>query len=90
MHLFFQELVAASPDQRNWKGITIALFVIALILAGVAVSVWLMTPPEEPPRVKGRRFQIEHILDRRFNPPGFSGSWISGKEPTVFSRPPPT
>ena len=70
--------MAASPDQRNWKGITIALLVILVILAAVGISVVLLTPEEEPPRVRGHRFQIEHILDRRFNPGGFPGNWISG------------
>ena len=74
-----QELVAASPSQRNWKGITIAICVILLILASVAVSVVILTPPEEGPRVKGDRFRIDHILDRKFSAPPFNGSWISGR-----------
>ena len=73
-----QELVAASPNQRNWKGISIAIFVIVAILASVAISVYIMTPEEEEPRVSGSRFGIEHILDQRFSPQGFNGSWISG------------
>ena len=41
-----------------------------------------MTPEEEEPRVSGSRFGIEHILDERFSPPGFNGSWISGNNTT--------
>ena len=79
--LLLQELVAASPNQRNWKGIIIALCCILLILASVAVSVVILTPPEQEPRVKGSRYQIEHVLDPKFNPPGFNGTWISGTYP---------
>ena len=78
-----QELVAASPNQRNWKGISIAIFVIVAILASVAIAVYIKTPEEKEPRVSGSRFGIEHILDERFSPPGFNGSWISG---TYFWR----
>ena len=45
----------------------------------MAVSVIVLTPPDEEPRVKGDRFQISHILDPRFNAGSFNGSWISGK-----------
>ena len=71
--------MAANPNQKNWKGISIAIFVIVLILAGVAISVVIKTPPEEEPRVTGRRFKIDDVLDPKFNPPPFNGSWISGK-----------
>ena len=71
--------MAASPNQRNWKGIIIALCCIGLILATVAMSVVILTPPEQEPRVKGERFQISHILDPIFNPSGFNGTWISGR-----------
>ena len=54
--------MAASPNQRNWKGIIIALCCIATILAIVAVSVVILTPEPQEPRVKGERFQISHIL----------------------------
>ena len=85
LNFILQELVAASPNQRNWKGISIAIFVIVAILASVAISVYIMTPEEEEPRVPGSRFGIEHILDERFSPPGFNGSWISGNTIENFS-----
>ena len=76
--------MAANPNQRNWKGIIIALACIILILASVGVSVIILTPPEEEPRVKGSRFGIQHILDSKFNPPPFNGTWISGKSQNSF------
>ena len=75
--------MAASPNTRNWKGIIIALISIGLILAAVAMSVVILTPPEQEPRVKGERFQISHILDPIFNPSGFNGTWISGRSSTI-------
>ena len=74
----FQELVAANPSQKNWKGISIAIGVIILVLGSVAVAVKIKTPPEEGPRVLGERLTINHILDPRYYPRSFNGSWISG------------
>ena len=75
----FQELVAANPSQKNWKGISIAVCVILMVLASVAISVQIMTPPEEGPRVLGDRITVSHILNPDYRPRHFNGSWISGK-----------
>ena len=72
-----QELVASDPGQKNWKGISIAVFVILIILASVAVSVVILTPPEEEGGQRGRPFKIKDILDPKFRPRTFNGSWIS-------------
>nr|XP_040581987.1 inactive dipeptidyl peptidase 10-like [Lepeophtheirus salmonis] len=74
------ELVASSPSQKNWKGITIAILVILIILASVGLSVVLLTPPDPGPGVKGERFSIEDILSNRFQPRRFNGTWISENE----------
>lgn len=73
-----QELVGSSSSDRNWKGIAIAIGVIILVLCGVGISVVLMTPPDSGPRVKGLRFSIKHILDYKFKPRKFNGTWVSG------------
>ena len=75
---YFQELVGATTSERNWKGITIAIGVILLVLCGVAISVVILTPEDLGPRVKGTRFTINHILDHKLLPRRFNGSWISG------------
>ena len=76
---FFQELVAANPSQKNWKGISIAIFVIVLVLGSVALAVVIRTPKDKGPRYTGDRITINHILDPKYYPRNFNGSWISGK-----------
>ena len=76
---FFQELVAANPSQKNWKGISIAVGVICLVLGSVALAVVIRTPKDIGPRYTGDRITINHILDPKYYPRHFNGSWISGK-----------
>ena len=80
----FQELVAANPSQKNWKGISIAVCVILMVLASVAIAVKIKTPPEEGPRVLGDRITVSHILNPAYRPRHFNGSWISGKMSKYF------
>lgn len=75
-----EEFAVATPNQRNWKGIIIALLVICFVLGMIVTSVLLLTPPDDGPRVKGRRFELEDILGNDFKIHGFNGSWISDNE----------
>ncbi len=71
--------MAANPgEQRNWKGIGIAMFVIGTILGCVAVAVVALTPEEEEGGTEGRPFSVAHLQDPRFKVARFNGSWISG------------
>jgi len=76
--------VVANVTDRNWKGIIIAVLVISSVLALIVTSVVLLTPPDEGPRVKGRRFELEDIFSPDFQPLRLNGSWISGKPLFVF------
>ena len=49
-----QELVAAVPSQRNWKGMAIAILVILSVIGLVALAVVIVTPPDPGPRLRGR------------------------------------
>lgn len=40
----FQELVAISPERRNWRGIFIALLVIAAVFSLIIFSIFLLSP----------------------------------------------
>lgn len=75
----FQELVSSNTNQRNWRGILIALLVIVVVLALIVTSVVLLTPPDEGPRVKGTRFRLQDILSHEYQPLRFNGTWVSGK-----------
>ncbi len=76
-----QELVAATPSQRNWKGIAIALLVIGVVIGLVALSVVIITPPDQGPRVKGKRLRLAAVIDEvsRLKPRKLNGTWISGE-----------
>ncbi|KAF5283304.1 hypothetical protein FQA39_LY17351 [Lamprigera yunnana] len=77
---FDDELVSGNANQRNWRGILIALLVIVVVLALIVTSVVLLTPPDEGPRVKGMRFRLQDILSHEFQPLRFNGTWVSGQE----------
>ena len=72
--------MAATPSQRNWKGIAIALLVIGAVIGLVALAVVIITPADGGPRVKGDRLTLRDVVDPdRFSPRGLNGSWISGE-----------
>ncbi|KAL1431700.1 hypothetical protein MTO96_013809 [Rhipicephalus appendiculatus] len=73
------ELVSSAPDSRNWRGIGIALLVIAGVCALIVTAVILLTP-DKGPRVKQARISLEEVLHGTFNPRKFNGSWVSDTE----------
>ena len=75
---FFQELVAAVPSQRNWKGMFIAILVILSVIAMVALAVHIVTPEDPGPRLKGRRIILRDVISGRHKPRYFNGTWLSG------------
>ncbi|XP_046811930.1 dipeptidyl aminopeptidase-like protein 6, partial [Lucilia cuprina] len=70
-------LVSGNPNQRNWRGILIALLVITIVLALIVTSVVLLTPPDEGPRVKGQRLKLQEIVDGVFMPQKTNGTWVN-------------
>ncbi|XP_071447792.1 prolyl endopeptidase FAP isoform X1 [Hetaerina americana] len=76
-----EELVSSNPNQRNWRGILIALLVIVAVLALIVTSVALLTPPDEGPRVRGVRLRLADALGTHdLAPLRLNGSWVSGHE----------
>lgn len=73
--------MAATPSQRNWKGIAIALLVIGAVIGLVALAVVIMTPPDTGPRVRGARLTLADVVDPdRFSPRKLNGTWVSDTE----------
>ena len=72
--------MASGPSDQNWKGIAISLFVIALVCGLVALAVVIVTPPDPGPRIKGQRLNLQDIVQKRFKPRAFNGTWVSGEE----------
>lgn len=76
--LIFQELVASTPNQRNWRGILIALIVIAAVLGLIVFSIALLSPAGEGGGPKGKRPPLKMLLSDHLKWPPFNGTWISG------------
>ncbi|XP_057333646.1 dipeptidyl aminopeptidase-like protein 6 [Microplitis mediator] len=74
-----EELVSTNPNQRNWRGILIALLVIIAVLALIVTSVVVLTPPDEGPRVRGTRLRLSDILSGELSPLPFNGTWVSNR-----------
>ncbi|KAK9732357.1 Prolyl oligopeptidase family [Popillia japonica] len=77
---YVEELVVSSPSERNWRGIFIALLVIVAVLGLIVFSIVLVSPPEEGPRVRGRKPSLEDIFLKLPQPSRFNGTWISDCE----------
>ncbi|CAH1184994.1 unnamed protein product [Phyllotreta striolata] len=77
---YVEELVVSSPNERNWRGIFIALLVIVAVLGLIVFSIVLVSPPEEGPRTKGIKPTLEDIFVKLPPPAKFNGTWISDSE----------
>lgn len=75
-----EELVISSPNERNWRGIFIALLVIIAVLGLIVFSIVLVSPPEEGPRNRGVKPTLEDIILKLPPPAKFIGSWLSDYE----------
>jgi hypothetical protein len=75
----FQELVSIAPNERNWRGICIALLVIVGVLSLIVFFIVLLSPPFSGLRSPGSKFSVEHITGNHFYAAPFNGTWVSGK-----------
>ena len=74
-----QEMGGDEPEERNWKGIIIAVLVICFVIGMIITSVMLLTPPDLGPRIKGDRMTMRQLLDADFAIDPFNGTWISSE-----------
>ena len=77
---FLQDLNGSPPSERNWRGILIALLVIIAVLGLIICSIFLLSPPDEEPRVRGKLISFDNIVQNKYKPRFFNGSWISELE----------
>ncbi|XP_023035131.1 inactive dipeptidyl peptidase 10 isoform X2 [Drosophila willistoni] len=74
------ELVAISPERRNWRGIFIALLVIAAVFSLIIFSIFLLSPEDEGLRIRGRRMLPSDILGKSLQWRPFNGTWSNDNE----------
>lgn len=77
--------MASSPGQRNWRGIFIALLVIAAVLSLIVFSIFLLSPTDEGSRIKGQRLTLADVIGDALKPRPVNASWISGEWVTVVT-----
>ncbi|EEB12760.1 dipeptidyl-peptidase, putative [Pediculus humanus corporis] len=75
-----EDLNGSPPSERNWRGILIALLVIIAVLGLIICSIFLLSPPDEEPRVRGKLISFDNIVQNKYKPRFFNGSWISELE----------
>ncbi|XP_030378827.1 inactive dipeptidyl peptidase 10 isoform X2 [Scaptodrosophila lebanonensis] len=79
-HITIEELVAISPERRNWRGIFIALLVIAAVFSLIIFSIFLLSPEDEGLRIRGRRMLPSDILGKSLQWKPFNGTWSNDYE----------
>ncbi|ESO99209.1 hypothetical protein LOTGIDRAFT_226274 [Lottia gigantea] len=70
-----QELVGNTAEQRNWRGIAIALLVIVVVCALIVTAVILVTPMVDEDL--GELFTLDDYFDKNYKPKTFHSTWIS-------------
>ncbi|XP_014669409.1 PREDICTED: prolyl endopeptidase FAP-like [Priapulus caudatus] len=77
--LVYDELVDGKPDERNWRGIGIAVLVILVVFAMIITAVAVFTP-EEIEGPQGDRLTFDQIFTDEFSTTKYSTTWITDDE----------
>lgn len=78
-----EELVGDAQNQRNWRGIGIALLVILIVCALIVTAMILATPSSVEEEL-GEKFTLNDAFDMNYKPNYFSVDWISGEEKFIY------
>ncbi|GIY16389.1 prolyl endopeptidase FAP [Caerostris darwini] len=74
------ELAASGPDQKNWRGIGIALLVIVVVCALIVAAIVLLTPGDRGFNINKSRISLEEVVKGQFSYRRYNGTWISDHE----------
>ncbi|XP_060593253.1 inactive dipeptidyl peptidase 10-like isoform X2 [Ruditapes philippinarum] len=79
-----RELVGSTTEQRNWRGILIALLVIVTVFGLIIAAIVLITPKELDENF-GEKLTFKELVQHKFDPLPFQKSWTSG-ETLIYRR----
>ncbi|XP_055588081.1 inactive dipeptidyl peptidase 10 isoform X2 [Uranotaenia lowii] len=82
----FEELTVSSSEKRNWRGIFIALLVIAAVLGLIVFSILLLSPELESARLHGKRIHLHDVQTGQYQWKENNGTWLNKYE-FVFISP---
>lgn len=82
----FEELTVSSSEKRNWRGILIALLVIAAVLGLIVFSILLLSPEIESSRLHGKRIQLHDVQTSQYKWKEINGTWLN-KFDYIFVNP---
>ncbi|XP_053385534.1 dipeptidyl peptidase 4-like isoform X2 [Mercenaria mercenaria] len=80
-----EELVGHTVQQRNWKGIVIALVVIIVVCALIVATIILISPNGDEEGTKAK-FTFEDFIDNKYAPRSFSYKWIQDADAFYFKN----
>ncbi|XP_039298256.1 inactive dipeptidyl peptidase 10-like isoform X2 [Nilaparvata lugens] len=72
-----KELVASTPNERNWRGMAIALLVIVVVLGLIVLSIVLLSPPDDGPRLLGAKLSLEQLAAGHLVAPALNATWAT-------------
>ncbi|KAG9510753.1 Dipeptidyl aminopeptidase-like protein 6, partial [Fragariocoptes setiger] len=75
-----EDLVVGEKEERNWKGIIIALLVISSIGSLIIVSILLTTQNEEDTDSFKLKLELDPIINQQYRVKRFNGHWLSDSE----------
>ncbi|XP_067139148.1 inactive dipeptidyl peptidase 10-like isoform X2 [Centruroides vittatus] len=75
-----KDLISPGPDDRNWRGIGIALLVIVAVCALIVAAVILLTPADKGLHIRNVRLDMREVIGGNFEPATFNGTWITDDE----------
>lgn len=78
-----EELVGNTAQQRNWRGIAIALLVILVVCALIVTAVIIATPKEKSENF-GEKFTFDDYINQELRPATFVVQWLPGSNQFLY------